>query len=93
VALLPLARPNGFAACVFAQIANPLFHFPLLLQNHFFNFAARRENEYRQKHSGPARGNGVAGIWEVSKGGLGGLPLAHDFARQSLVCYYTFCDR
>ena len=34
----------------------------------------------------------VAGIREVSKGGLGGLPLAHDFALQSLVCY-TFCDR
>jgi len=45
-----------------------------------------------KKHFCPPRGNGVAGTREVSKGGLGGLPLAHDFALQSLVCY-TFCDR
>jgi hypothetical protein len=45
-----------------------------------------------KKHFGPTLGNGVAGIREVFKGGLGGLPLAHDFATQSLVCY-TFCDR
>jgi hypothetical protein len=45
-----------------------------------------------KKHFDLARRNGVAGIREVPKGGPGGLPLAHDFAMQSLVCY-TFCDR
>ena len=45
-----------------------------------------------KKRFSPTRGNGVAGIREVFKGGLDGLPLAHDFALQSLVCY-TFCDR
>jgi len=45
-----------------------------------------------KKHFSPMRENGAAGIREVSKAGPGGLPLAHDFALQSLVCY-TFCDR
>ena len=45
-----------------------------------------------KKHYDLTRRNAVAGTQEVSKGGLGGLPLAHDFALQSLVCY-TFCDR
>ena len=35
-----------------------------------------------KKHFDLARRNGVAGTREVSKGGLGGLPLAHDLARK-----------
>lgn len=34
-----------------------------------------------KKHFDPMRGNAVAGTPEVSKGGRGGLPLAHDLAR------------
>ncbi len=35
-----------------------------------------------KKHFDLTRGNAVAGTREVSKGGLGGLPLAHDLARK-----------
>ena len=35
-----------------------------------------------KKHFDPARRNGAAGTREVSKGGPGGLPLAHDLARK-----------
>ena len=45
-----------------------------------------------KKHFDLTSRNGVAGTREVSKGGPGGLPLAHDFALQSLVCY-TFVPR
>jgi hypothetical protein len=35
-----------------------------------------------KKHFRPTHGNGVADTREVSKGGPGGLPLAHDLARK-----------
>ena len=35
-----------------------------------------------KKHYDLTRRNAVAGTQEVSKGGLGGLPLAHDLARK-----------
>ena len=76
---------------------NPLHcapvHFPHAAAKPLLYFCNMRgKMNTGKKHFWPTRGNGVVGIQEVSKGGPGGLPLAHDFARQSLVCY-TFCDR
>ena len=69
------------------------FSFSLAAAENTFSFLQHAgEMNTGKKHFGPPHGNDVAGIREDSKGGPEGLPLAHDFALQSLVCY-TFCDR
>ena len=60
--------------------ADPIrvFHFPRLSQKRLLRQTV--ENEYRQSHFDLTRENAIAGTLEVSKGGRGGLPLAHDLA-------------
>ena len=59
------------------------FHFPTLPQNPILHFCGTRgKMNTGKKHFDLTRGNAVAGTREVSKGGRGGLPLAHDLARK-----------
>ena len=45
-------------------------------------FGTRGKMNTGKKHFDLTQRNGAAGTWEVSKGGPGGLPLAHDLARK-----------
>jgi hypothetical protein len=57
------------------------FHYPPLSQKPIFHFCGTRgKMNTGKKHFCLTRENAVAGTREVSKGGRGGLPLAHDLA-------------
>ena len=59
------------------------FHFRPLSQKPILHFCGTRgKMNTGKKHFDPTRRNGVAGTREVSKGGRGDLPLAHDLARK-----------
>ena len=59
------------------------FHFLPLSQKPILHFCVTQgKMNTGKKRFDLTRGNAVAGTREVSKGGLGGLPLAHDLARK-----------
>ena len=65
------------------MIIAPLFHFLPLQQNPILHFCGTRgKMNTGKKRFDLTRENAVAGTLEVSKGGRGGLPLAHDLARK-----------
>lgn len=59
------------------------FHFRPLPQKPILHFCGTRgKMNTGKKHFDLAQRNGAAGTREVSKGGPGDLPLAHDLARK-----------